>query len=136
MRLSSTLLTLTLSFLHLTSALHTHSLRRKHTHSPDSITARQHHAPRSLIDICAYLNLNLADELSDDILQLLQLGTFLHIDTCICISALPLYLEVTTDVTLRTMINILGISEVSNVLESLVRFPFLYLTNLPNFLES
>ena len=119
MRLTHTFICASLSFLQLTSALHSHALRHKPRQNPVSIARRQYHAPRALLDVCAYLDLDLGIEL--DLLGI-DLNNPLHIQLCLCLSALPLYLDITTDVSLLTAIDILGKDEVLIRLRSIVRF--------------
>jgi hypothetical protein len=121
MRLTHTFICASLSFLQLTSALHSHALRHKPRQNPVSIARRQYHAPRALLDVCAYLDLDLGIEL--DLLGI-DLNNPLHIQLCLCLSALPLYLDITTDVSLLTAIGILGKDEVLVRLRSIVRFIF------------
>jgi hypothetical protein len=105
MHLATTLLLSTLPALHFASA-----------HNPT--TGSLHHRPRALLDVCAYLDVDL---LPDASILGLSIGGLVHIDVCLCLSALPLYLSTTTNIELVALIDVLGIDRVTALLKSLVR---------------
>ena len=114
MRLATTLLLSSLSASHLAVAFNSHSTRNRHGFR--SISLRQHHEPRAIFDICAYLDVDLLGEQS---ILGLSLGEVGHIDLCLCLSALPVYLA--TNVKVLAIIDILGLDVVSSLIEALVR---------------
>ena len=88
----------------------THSSRL----AENPISSRQFHYPRTLIDVCANVDLSL---LLNNVLGL-NLGSLLG-HSCLCLSAFPLDLK--TDTHLEAVVNILGETKVEALLKNLVR---------------
>ncbi|KIP09334.1 hypothetical protein PHLGIDRAFT_116431 [Phlebiopsis gigantea 11061_1 CR5-6] len=59
------------------------------------IAARQHHAPRALLDVCAYIGADVG--LGIDLLGI-DLKDLLDLQICLCLSALPLTLDANAQV--------------------------------------
>ena len=85
-------------------------------HSPaDVLAPRQHHEPRALLDVCAYIG---ADADLNIGLLGIPLSSILDLDICLCLSALPLALE--TNVKLKSLTTLFGSALVEAVLKLLV----------------
>jgi hypothetical protein len=90
-------------------------------------SSRNDHQPRALLDVCAYID---ADLLSQQSILDIPLSALLDVDICLCLSALPLYLE--TNVKVSTLIDLLGLTDVSALLQAVVSLiiPLLELNQL------
>ncbi len=82
----------------------------------DPIASRQHHERRNLLDVCAYIDTD--QILGGDILGI-PLRDLAGLKICLCLSALPLGLEV--DVQLQVLRNKYGEALIDAVLDILVR---------------
>ena len=94
------------------STIHSSRLAR------NPVSSRQFHYPRSLVDVCADVDLSL---LLDDALAGLKLS--LLGDICLCLSAFPLDLDLYAD--LGLLVDVLGETEVEARLKTLVRYDLL-----------
>ncbi|KAF9493711.1 hypothetical protein BDN71DRAFT_1432318 [Pleurotus eryngii] len=107
MRLAPTLLLISLFSLILPSIAS--SLDNNHNpRASRTIAARQHRPKRTLLDLCAYVDLS--------VLQLL--GIDLDLKLCLCLSALPLTLQ--TNLQLKALIRLLGEDGALKLLTSLI----------------
>lgn len=84
--------------------------------SVDVIAARQHHAPRALLDVCAYIGADIG--LGIDLLGI-DLNDLLDLQICLCLSALPLTLDANAQV--KVLGDKYGMDLVNVVLRLLVR---------------
>ena len=115
MRLATTLLLVTLTALHFASARKSQGRLKQHRSLSQSKSSRRDHQPRALLDVCASVD---ADLLSGQSILGIPLDGLLDTDICLCLSTLPLYLE--TNVKVSTLIDLLGLAEVSAFLNALV----------------
>jgi hypothetical protein len=120
MRLATTLLLVTLTALHFASARKSQGRLKQHRSlNPNPVSqsksSRHYHQPRALLDVCASID---ADLLSGQSILGIPLDGLLDTDICLCLSALPLYLE--TNVKVSTLIDLLGLTDVSAFFKVLV----------------
>ncbi|OSX62115.1 hypothetical protein POSPLADRAFT_1143561 [Postia placenta MAD-698-R-SB12] len=80
--------------------------------TPGHFALHQRHAPRALLDVCAYIDLDVLEDLGIDLG--IPLGAILDLDVCLCLSLFPLVLE--TDVQLAALIPLLGINKLTEIL--------------------
>lgn len=95
------------------------ALRPSPSADPDTSAAlamRQHHEPRALLDLCAYID---TDSLLGGLLLGIPLHELLGLKLCLCLSALPLDLE--ANAKLRLLGEKYGSSVVNAALALLVR---------------
>ena len=94
--------------------------------NPASVfSSRQHHEPRALLDVCAYLGAKADLDIG---LLGIPLTEFLDLDLCLCLSALPLALE--TNLKLKNLTALFGSALVEAVLKLLVRISVLRAVHL------
>jgi hypothetical protein len=120
MRPAPTLLLVALSALHFAAALKARGNSKQHhkmnmNRVAQAKSSRADHQPRALLDVCAYID---ADLLSQQSILDIPLSALLDADICLCLSALPLYLE--TNVKISTLIDLLGLTDVSALLQAVV----------------
>lgn len=95
------------------------ALRTSASTDPDTnaaLATRQHHEPRALLDVCAYID---TDSLLGGLLLGIPLHELLGLKLCLCLSALPLDLE--ANAKLRLLGEKYGSSAVNAALALLVR---------------
>ncbi|THH16066.1 hypothetical protein EW146_g4521 [Bondarzewia mesenterica] len=76
---------------------------------------RQHYEPRALLDVCAYID---ADTLAHAGLVGIPANVLANLDLCLCLSALPLFLQ--TNANVKALVDILGNTAVDALLTALV----------------
>ncbi|KAF8816459.1 hypothetical protein BYT27DRAFT_6447209 [Phlegmacium glaucopus] len=127
MRLSlTTFLTSTLAvspfFSSPVSAIHPHVLsRRERLSSSLVVSSRQHSLPRSILDLCINVNVDLLADASqllglDPIVGPLGLGS--NIQLCLCLKDLDIFLD--TNVDIQALVGLLGTSTVSALITALI----------------
>ena len=121
MRSPTSLLVLVLSFISFAVSGPSHSTTHSSRLAKNPISSRQFHYPRTLVDVCADVDLSL---LLDDVLGL-KLGSLLG-DICLCLSAFPLDLDLYAD--LQLLVSLLGETKVETLLQTFVRHDVLPFT--------
>lgn len=85
------------------------------TTDPDVLTSRQYHAPRALLDVCVYLDVDVLAGLN---LLGIPLDAALGTDICLCLSALPVLLK--TNIHLGALVSAFGTDIVTTELNAIV----------------